>query len=152
METLQYFSLTVKSHSRSEEWRSYSLSSLSVFVYVSSSIHSSSLPSFAAGWIMGGSAHSPRFPSLHQRHSSFSNPSVALPTSWLILQPFRCFTYVTAHSPTLLPLLLCHRIFTYVTWRAARGVDQVQSFQLAGVEPMDAPEMMVALFLLLLDG
>ena len=49
-------------------------------------------------------------------HSSKS--SVALPTSQLILQPFRCFTYVTAHSPTLLLLLLRHRLFTYVTWRA----------------------------------
>ena len=76
-------------------------------------------------------AHSPTLPSLylrhnsfsnlsvlHLRHSSFSNPSVALPTSNLILQSFRRFTYVTAHSPTLLSLLLCHRIFTYVTWRA----------------------------------
>ena len=36
--------------------------------------------------------------------SSFSNPSVVSPTSQLILQPFRCFTYVTAHYPTL-PLL-----------------------------------------------
>ena len=88
---------------------------------------------------------SPSFPSLHLRHSSFSNPSLALPTSKLILEPFRCFTYVTAHSPallslhlrhssfskpsvasptsahspTLLSLLLRHRIFTYVTWRAA---------------------------------
>ena len=66
-------------------------------------------------------AHSPSFPSLHLRHSSFSNPSLALPTSQLILQPFRSFTYVTAHSPTLLSLLLRHRIFTYVTWRAAHG-------------------------------
>ena len=63
------------------------------------------------------------FPSLHLRHSSFSNPSVALPTSQLNLQPFRCFIYVTAHSPTLLSLLLRHRElilypfrhFTYVT-------------------------------------
>ena len=47
-------------------------------------------------------AHSPTFPSLHLRHNSFSNPSVALPTSQLILQPFRCFTYVTVHAPTLL--------------------------------------------------
>ena len=46
-------------------------------------------------------AHSPSFPSLHLRHSSLSNPSVALPTSQLILQPFRCFTYVTAHSQTI---------------------------------------------------
>ena len=49
------------------------------------------------------------FPSLRLRHSSFSNPSLALPTSQLILQPFRCFTYVTAHSPAFLSLLLCHR-------------------------------------------
>ena len=55
----------------------------------------------------------------HIRHNSFSNPSVALPTSQLILQSFRCFTYVTVHSRTLLSLLLPHRIFTYVTWRAA---------------------------------
>ena len=35
---------------------------------------------------------------------SFSKLSVTSPTSQLILQPFRRFTYVTAHSPTL-PLL-----------------------------------------------
>ena len=57
--------------------------------------------------------------------SSFPNPSLALPTSQLILQRFRCFTYVTAHSPTFLSLLLPHRIFTYVTWRAAHGRRQV---------------------------
>ena len=51
------------------------------------------------------------FQSLHLRHSSFPKPSLALPTSQLILQPFRCFTYVTAHSPTLLSLLLRHSIF-----------------------------------------
>ena len=32
----------------------------------------------------------------------------ALPTSQVILQPFRCFTYVTVHSPNLLSLLLRH--------------------------------------------
>ena len=51
------------------------------------------------------SAHSPTFPSLHLRRNSFSNPSVALPTSQLILQPFRCFIYVTVHSPIILSLL-----------------------------------------------
>ena len=66
-------------------------------------------------------AHSTTFPSLHLHHNTFSNPSVALPTSQLILQPFYCFTYVTTHSPTLLSLLLRHRFFTYVTWRAAHG-------------------------------
>ena len=49
-------------------------------------------------------AHSPTFPSLHLRHNSFSNPSVALSTSQLILQLFRCFAYVTVHSPTLLSI------------------------------------------------
>ena len=67
------------------------------------------------------SAHSPTFPSLNPCHSSFSNPSVAFPTSQLMHQPFRCFIYVTVHSPTLLSLLLCHRLFTYVTWRAAHA-------------------------------
>ena len=77
--------------------------------------------------------HSPTLPLLHQRHSSFSNPSVASPTSralhcsfsnlsitsptsQLILQPFRCFTYITAHSPTLPLLHLRHGLFT---WQAA---------------------------------
>ena len=63
------------------------------------------------------SAHSPTFPSLHLRRNSFSNPSVALPTSQLILQPSRCFIYVTVHSPSLLSLLILQplRHFTYVT-------------------------------------
>ena len=43
-------------------------------------------------------AHSPTFPSLHLRHNSFSNPSIASPTSQLILQPFFCFSYVTGSS------------------------------------------------------
>ena len=86
-------------------------------------------------------AHSPTLPSLYLRHSSFSIPSVAspssqneqssfyklsvtLPTSQLSLQPYHCFTYVTAHSPNLLSLLLRHRVelilqrsrhFTYIT-------------------------------------
>ena len=59
------------------------------------------------------SAHSPTFPSLHLRHSSFSNPSVTLPMSQLILQLFRSFTYVTAHSPTLPLLHLRHCSFSY---------------------------------------
>ena len=69
------------------------------------------------------SAHFPTFPSLHLRDRSLSNPSVALPTSQFILQPFRCFTYVTAHSPTLLSLLLRHRLFT---WRTAHGEESKQ--------------------------
>ena len=88
-------------------------------------------------------AHSPTVPWFYLRHSSFSNPSVPSPMSqalhvihltsrpctWprshLILQPFRGFTYVTAHSPTLLSLLLHHRLFIYITWRAAHGEGKV---------------------------
>ena len=57
------------------------------------------------------SAHSPTFPLLQPRHNSFSNPSVALPTSQIIhkpfvaspmsqviLQPFFRFSYATSSS------------------------------------------------------
>ena len=60
----------------------------------------------------GGSAHSPTLQSLHLRHSSLSNPSVASSTSQLILQPFRRFTYVTTHSSTFSSLHLCHSSFS----------------------------------------
>ena len=46
-------------------------------------------------------AHFPTLPSHYLRHSSFSNPSIASPTSQLILQPFFCFSYVTGFSLTL---------------------------------------------------
>ena len=82
------------------------------FTYVTA--HSPTLPSFLRH------THSPTLPSLYLRHSSFSNPSVAS-TSQLILQTFRRFTYVTAHSPTLLWLILRHGLFTYVTSRDAHG-------------------------------
>ena len=70
---------------------------------------------------------------LYLRHSSFSNPSVASPTSFfnprkgwssfsnlcetsptpqLILQPFRRFTYITAHYRTLPLIHLCHSSFS----------------------------------------
>ena len=39
-----------------------------------------------------------------------------------ILNSFRRFTYVTAHSPTLPLLRLRHMHFSYVTWRTAHGV------------------------------
>ena len=45
-------------------------------------------------------AHSPTLLSLLLGHSSFSNPSVASPTSQLILQPFFRFSYVTGSSLT----------------------------------------------------
>ena len=44
--------------------------------------------------------HSPTLPSLYLRHSSFSSPSVALPTSQFILQPSFRFSYVTGSSLT----------------------------------------------------
>ena len=44
--------------------------------------------------------------------SSFSNLSLTSPTSQLILQPFRRFTYDTAHSPTLPLLHLRHSSFS----------------------------------------
>ena len=40
-------------------------------------------------------AHSATLPSLYLRHSSFSNPSVASPTSQLILESFFRFSYIT---------------------------------------------------------
>ena len=61
---------------------------------------------------VGSRAHSPIFPSLHLRRCSFSNLSVTSPTSLLILQPFRHFTYVTARSPTLPSLYLRHISFS----------------------------------------
>ena len=44
--------------------------------------------------------------------SSFSKLFVTSPTSQLILQHFRRFTYVTVHSPTLPLLHLCHSSFS----------------------------------------
>ena len=65
------------------------------------------------------------FSSLHLRHNSFSNPSVALPTSQLILQPYRCFTYVTVHSPTLLSLLLRHKLSSFSNPSVASPTSQL---------------------------
>ena len=58
--------------------------------------------------------HSPTLQSLYLCHGSFSNPSIASPTSQfiLILQPFHHFTYVTTHSPTFQLLYLCHSSFS----------------------------------------
>ena len=43
-------------------------------------------------------AHSPILLLLYLHHSSFSNPSIASPTSQFILQPFFRFSYVTSSS------------------------------------------------------
>ena len=45
-------------------------------------------------------------------NSSFSNPSVSLSTSQLILRAFHHFIYVTAHFPNILSLYLCHSSFS----------------------------------------
>ena len=55
------------------------------FTYVTA--HSPTLPSLHLR-----QAHSPILPLLHLRHSSLSNPSVASPTSQLILQSFFRFS------------------------------------------------------------
>ena len=82
-------------------------------------------------------AHSPTFQSLHLRHSSFSNHSVTLSTSKIILQFFCCFTChssfsnpsfafptsqalssfsnLSVTSPTSQFILQPFRRFTYVT-------------------------------------
>ena len=59
--------------------------------------------------------HSPNITSLHLRHSSFSKPSAALPTSQLIVQLFSCFIYVIGISPTSQLILQPFCRFTYVT-------------------------------------
>ena len=68
-------------------------------------------------------AHSPTLPSVYLRHNSFSNPSVASPTSQLILQPFPRFTYVTVHSPTLLLLHLRHSSFSNPSFASPTSQD-----------------------------
>ena len=73
--------------------------------------------------------NSPSFPSLHLRHSSFSNHSVASLTSQLILQLFFRFFYVTGSSlmspdePPMLRAILSDlrtdRLCHYALWRHA---------------------------------
>ena len=92
--------------------------------------HSSSPTLFRFSYVTS-SAHSPIFPSLHLRHNSFSNPSVALPTLQLILQSFRCFTYITVYSPTLPSLLLRHKLCSFSNLSVTSPTSQLilQSFR-----------------------
>ena len=80
--------------------------------------------------------------SLHLRHSSFSNPSVVLPTSQLILQSFRCFIYVTVHSPTLPLLHLRHSSFSNPYFASPTS----QDFRLRHLanRPWDLPKFVVS--------
>ena len=73
------------------------------------------------------------------------NPSVALPISQLILQPFRCFTYVTAHSQSLLSLLVRHKLFTYFTWRAAHEQNSFSNLSVTSRTSQLILELLVAL-------
>ena len=61
--------------------------------------------------------------------SSFSHLSVASPMSQLILKPFRPFTYVTAHSPTLPLLHLCHSSFSNPSVASATSQFILQPFR-----------------------
>ena len=67
-------------------------------IEIYSRAHSPNFPSFH----LRQNSPSPTLPSLNLRHSSFSNPSVASPTSQLILKPFFRFSYVTGSSLTSL--------------------------------------------------
>ena len=94
-------------------------------------------------------AHSPTLPLFHLRHSSFSNPSFASPTSQalhlillgrrpcfvcvcvcvqLILQPFRHFTYGTTLSATLPSLYLRHSLFLNPSVASPTSQPILQSF------------------------
>ena len=57
------------------------------------------------------------------KQSSFSNLSVTSPTSQTILQPFRRFTYVTAHSPTHPLLHLRHSSFSNPSFASPTSQD-----------------------------
>ena len=72
-------------------------------------------------------SHSPSFPSPHLRHSSFSNPSVASPTSQLILQSFFRFS-VSAHSPTYPSLHLSHSSFSNLSVTSPTSQHILQPF------------------------
>ena len=59
-------------------------------------------------------------PAFYLRHRSFSNPSVASPTSQLILQPFFRFPYVTSSSPGEPPMVIGWNIMKW-NWTVVRS-------------------------------
>ena len=81
-------------------------------------------PFFRFSYVTGSSLTSPGEPPMKhmyllgrwvrrlEHESSFSNLSITSPTSQLILQPIRRFTYVTAHSPIFPLLQQCHSSFS----------------------------------------
>ena len=80
------------------------------------------------------SAHSPTISSLHLRHSSFSNPSVASPTPQFILLPSFRFSYVTSsslNSPGDLPMSLTTLVYckkyNYTFYKASPHFQEILS-------------------------
>ena len=74
----------------------------------------------------------------------FSNLSVTSPMSQLILQPFRYFTYITAHSPTLPSLHLRHSSFSNPSF-ASPTSQALHLFHLAS-RPWGENQILLALF------
>ena len=91
--------LSIKSSLFSQQWFQISRNSkhLIFYQYLWNMGPTRHLP-FKNNHIIMSSAHSPTFPSLHLRHNSFPNPSIALLTSQFILQPFFHLFYVTSSS------------------------------------------------------
>ena len=79
-------------------------------------------------------AHSPTLLSLYLCHSSFSNPSVASPTSQFILLPFLCFSYITSsslNSPGEPPML--KRIVQHLTlWYNQQQIAMYEGWNFSG--------------------
>ena len=86
------------------------------FTYVTA--HSSTLPPLylVHSSFYNPSVASPTSQALHLRHSSFFNPSAASFTPHVILQPLRCFTYVTGTSRTSPGELPMHRGMKKQLW------------------------------------
>ena len=67
--------------------------------------------------------------SLENELCSFSKFSVTSPTSQLVLQPFRRFTYVAAHSPTLPSLYLRRSSFSNLSVTSPKSQLILQHFR-----------------------
>ena len=89
--------------------------------------------------------HSPTLPSLYLCHSSFSNSSVASPTSQFILQPFFRFSYVTssAHSPTFPSLRIRHNSFSNPSVALPTSQLILQPFRCFIYVPVHSPTLLL---------
>ena len=81
-------------------------------------------------WRKGWRMSSLTFPSLHLHHTSFSDGSVALPTSQLILQTFFRFFYVTGSSLTSPgePLIIT-TVFRYFSYQTVSYATRLTHFR-----------------------